>query len=588
MVASKRNLLVLLAVVIIGVLVFILTRGGAPVKLMPDHKSLRQTDSGKVIGTADVGVYNWRGIPFAQPPVGALRWRAPRAAEPWPGVRATVEPGSRCIQIGHLLGGASADEAGQPVGSEDCLYLNVTAPQDAAAGAGLPVMFWIHGGANLVGTASSYNFAELVRQEQVVVVTINYRLGQFGWFSHPVLRETASSADDATANFAVLDMVMALRWVQQNIAGFGGDPNRVTIFGESAGGADVFTLMVTPQAQGLFHGAIAQSGSLHSQSQQAAEQAGGERGNTADMQALWERDNPPQGESAASRVAWLQTLDAGMVLTSYPGGLGGLPEVPRMIRDGVVIPQEGTRAVFERGGQHPVPLITGTNRNELKLFMALSPSLVDVWFGMQYFIRDEALYDRIDYYSTGAWKARAVDSVAMLETPAPVWAYRFDWDEEPSFLWTDFSKVFGAAHAFEIPFVSGSIAFASNLEAMMFSDENRASVRELSRAMMGYWANFARIGQPADGAGVGPVWTTWAESRSHLLFDTDADGGVRLQPTALTFEALAEELAQDPLFPDLSARCQMLYGMVEPQRFVELSQTWNSGECKNFAPSESF
>jgi para-nitrobenzyl esterase len=197
-----------------------------------------------------------------------LRWRAPLAAAPWTGTRTATAMGSPCIQFWGPISGLKGHE-GDVVGAEDCLYLNIWAPAAAstpAADERLPVMVWIHGGGNTIGTGNTYNGSHLAGSQKVVVVTINYRLGVLGWLSHPALREGAANAADASGNYGVLDMIEALRWVQKNIAAFGGDPANVTVFGESAGGHDVFALLASPLAKGLFQRAIVQSGSLRTSS----------------------------------------------------------------------------------------------------------------------------------------------------------------------------------------------------------------------------------------------------------------------------------------------------------------------------------
>ena len=219
--------------------------------------TVRTIESGKIIGYVDRESHAWVGIPFAAPPVDALRWKAPRAVEPWTETLQALEFGSQCPQSG--LG------VGPPAGSEDCLYLNVWAPVNTDDKR--PVMYFIHGGGNHIGEAATpiYHGARYAREHDVVVVTINYRLGPFGWLAHPGLREPGESPQtlaDNSGNYGTLDIIHGLQWVQRNITDFGGDPHNVTIFGESAGGFDVLTMMVSPLAAGLYHKAISQSGGM--------------------------------------------------------------------------------------------------------------------------------------------------------------------------------------------------------------------------------------------------------------------------------------------------------------------------------------
>ncbi|MEL6259311.1 MAG: carboxylesterase family protein, partial [Pseudomonadota bacterium] len=229
----------------------------------------RATDKGDVVGHVDneTGAHVWRAIPFAAPPVGDRRWRAPRGIDAWPEPLLAVQAPPRCLQMLSPLDQVPQSQIGDIVGDEDCLYLDVYAPplsDDERAAADLPVMVWIHGGSNIWGYADQYNGATLATQHNVVVVVIQYRLGAFGWFSHPAIEDDAKSRDDASANFGMLDQIAALRWVKRDIAAFGGDPDLVTIFGESAGGMDVAGLLVSPRADGLFQRAIIQSGGFDS------------------------------------------------------------------------------------------------------------------------------------------------------------------------------------------------------------------------------------------------------------------------------------------------------------------------------------
>ena len=224
---------------------------------VPDSTTLRSTTHGDYVGFSDLqGTRAWLGIGYAQPPVGELRWKAPLPPEPHIDTVQALNFKNACPQLASAMttNEVNATASGY-VGSEDCLYLNVWSVPNAV---GRPVMVWIHGGGNSIGSARSYPGAILAATENVVVVTINYRLGFLGWFNHPSVLE--GSELDLSGNFGTLDTIRALEWVRQNIAVFGGDPDNVTIFGESAGGFNVLTLMASPLAEGLFHKAIVQSG----------------------------------------------------------------------------------------------------------------------------------------------------------------------------------------------------------------------------------------------------------------------------------------------------------------------------------------
>jgi para-nitrobenzyl esterase len=252
-------------------------RAPAPEPHVADPSSKRTIASGELVGYADKNgkAQGWLGIPFAAPPTGELRWRAPQKPAAWSGVRESLRFASACPQLANILGDAPDAKPGSVIGSEDCLYLNVYAPRGSAEEAAkrkLPVMFWIHGGGNTVGHAGGYDGSELAARYDVVVVTTNYRLGPFGWFRHAALVGDATG-DDASGNWGTLDLIRGLEWVRENAAAFGGDPQNVTIFGESAGGTDVFSLLVSPRAKGLFQRAISESGGSGSSSLEQAEAA---------------------------------------------------------------------------------------------------------------------------------------------------------------------------------------------------------------------------------------------------------------------------------------------------------------------------
>jgi para-nitrobenzyl esterase len=257
-------------VLVLGFLVLAACARGRPVPppRHADPASQRQTTSGAVIGFSESPkTFSWLGIPFAKPPLGELRWRAPQPPDAWTGVRDALAPGSACPQMANPLGDQPGAKKGTVIGHEDCLYLNVYAPRsspDEAANRRLPVMLWIHGGGNSVGHAGSYDGSSLAGTYNVVVVTANYRLGPLGWFRQAALVADAQDEDGRSGNWGTLDQIRALEWVRDNAAAFGGDPNNVTIFGESAGGNDVMALLLSPRAAGLFHRAISESGGTNS------------------------------------------------------------------------------------------------------------------------------------------------------------------------------------------------------------------------------------------------------------------------------------------------------------------------------------
>jgi para-nitrobenzyl esterase len=214
-----------------------------------------ETSSGLTQGYKKGGVVYWDDIPYAEPPIGELRWKAPREITNNKNI-ILPKDNNYCVQRPSSLGGPGGN--GLFVGTEDCLYLDIQAPAKRESDL-LPVMFWIHGGGNTSGLKDLYDFNKMVKRHNVIVVRVNYRLGPFGWFTHPSIQDLQSGIDK-TSNFGTLDLIAALNWVQANISSFGGDPDNVTIFGESAGGHNVFSLLVSKQSKGLFHKAISMSG----------------------------------------------------------------------------------------------------------------------------------------------------------------------------------------------------------------------------------------------------------------------------------------------------------------------------------------
>ena len=548
----------------------------------PDPSSLRTLREGVVVGFAHPGGgHAWLGIPFAEPPLGALRWRAPRPPAPWQGTRQALRYGPACPQLAGPAGSADGAPAGEPTGSEDCLLLNVFAPRFAPdavpADAGrLPVMVWIHGGGHTVGDARFYDGSTLAVTRGVVVVTVQYRLGILGWLSHPALRDAAASPDDASGNYGTLDLVRALAWVRDNAAAFGGDPERVTVFGESAGGSNVYSLLLSPRAAGLFHRAIVQSGGLRHATRAEAENfaddpdPGDPRSSRELLLELLQRDGRAAGREAARRVlaamgdeevaVYLRGKDAASLLRLFDGErLGGMYRLPRLFRDGHVLPREDPREALAQGRYNRVPAVLGSNRDESKLFMAFGSPHVSRAFGIPVRIRDRRRYDLEAGYGSLVWKAGGVDepAMAMREVQGPgVFAYRFDWDDERKVLWLDLGELLGAAHAMEIPFVFGDLSFFGMRR--LFDDERRELDLALARALTSYWTEFAATGDPARGRdGALPLWEPWSPGDGHkyLLLDSADDGGIRMASQPVTRAEVIERVATDPRFESAQERC---------------------------------
>jgi para-nitrobenzyl esterase len=521
---------------------------------LPAPFSRRETPSGTVIGSrepASAGgeVLAWRGLRYAAPPVGPLRWRAPQPAPRWSGELQALAHGAIAPQFGGRIAEVPAGQHGQVVGDEDCLWLNVFAPVDVAGP--LPVMVWIHGGGNAVGTAATFDVARnLAAQDEVIVVTVNYRLGVLGWFSHPALQAGADLSDeDRSGNFALLDLIAALRWVQGHVAAFGGDPGCVTIFGESAGGQQVLMLLASPLAKGLFHRAIAQSPVCESFSREEAQ-----RGVDSPLEA-----HRCGGEEVVRRLlartglaappddlaAWLRSLSPAQLLAVHQPGSEGIYLTPRPIRDGVVLPLAPLPELFAQGDWNRVPVLMGSNRDEFRTFLAGKPEHCRMIGGKLPVLRDRAAYRYESGMMSRAWRAHHIDrpADAMLQGGhEDLWTYRFDWDEAPAIPFIRPDLLLGAAHAMEQAFVFRDEAGEFDI-FQVNTPFNRAGRRAVCDAMGSAWTAFARHGRPAL-----PGGTAWPARRlqgpDSLLIDTPRDGGLRMAALRESLATLQAELEQ--------------------------------------------
>ncbi len=478
------------------------------------------TRYGAVRGRADeADTWSWKGIPYAAPPVGGLRWRAPRESAPWAGVRDASRFGSRAVQFQPLGGGMT--------GSEDCLYLNVWRPRGPQIG--LPVYVFIHGGGNSLGAADmvrDYYGHRVASASRVVFVSVNFRLGPFGWLALPALREGASTEDDS-GNFGTLDLVQALRWIRDNIEAFGGDPRTVMISGESAGGMNVLSLIASPLARGLFHRALVQSGASATTAMAKAEDRAG-----AMLVDLLVRDRKARDRTDAARIAagmsagdlrtYLRGMSARKILARYTPGSTGMIDNPSLFRDGSVLPAGGYR-VFETGAYaNRVPLVIGSNADEVKLFQFFDRSLD--WRGVEYAAAARFGSDR--------WKAEGVDAVArrLSAQPGqpPVYAYHFRWgtvrEDGTSVLPGRWGRRLGSFHSLEIPFFLGTDTVNGIMQAFLFSRKNEPGRRALSDMMMRFIARFIRTGDPnGDGLPSWPAWSNDDGGPKSLVLDADYD-----------------------------------------------------------------
>jgi para-nitrobenzyl esterase len=440
------------------------------------------TRGGEVRGVTSAGITSFKGIPYAAPPVGALRWKPPQPPLPWQGVRAAERTGPACMQPREDL------DPRVPI-SEDCLYLNIWRPAATQPNSKLPVMLWIHGGGFVGGTASGAggNGTSLARNG-VIVVTLNYRLGRFGWFAYPEL--TAEDGEAGTGNFGLMDEIAALRWVHDNIAAFGGDPARVTIFGESAGGISVNALMSVPAARGLFSAAITESGFGRNIAAplQVAEKMGAAFANAA----------------GASNLAALRDLPADTVLNT--GSDDPKAEPPGLILDGRLM-QADIMQTFAKGAQAKVPWIVGSNNYEASLYPDRVANPDATLNALPEKIRNRAfaIYDPLKTGNKGpvvAWLLTDKDfseparllAAMHARSGQPVYRYFFSYVPEKAR-----GRVPGAAHGDELRYVFGQFSPDPKLK-ISYTDADKRMAALVER----YWTNFARSGDP-NGFGV-PPW----------------------------------------------------------------------------------
>jgi para-nitrobenzyl esterase len=468
-----------------------------------------KTAEGKVHGKTinDGKVKAFLGLPYAAPPVGDLRWKAPQPPATWKGERDATTFGAHCAQ-GKVFDDMVFQDAAP---SEDCLFANVYAPADANPKSKLPVMFWIHGGGYSGGGSSEPRHnGDFLPLKGVVLVTINYRLGVFGFLA---TADMAKEANGAAGNFGLLDSVAALRWVKQNIAEFGGDPDNVTIFGESAGSFAVSTLMASPVAKGLFAKAIGESGAAFS--------------STLAYEPLEAREKADGDWVASLGVKSLQELRAlptDKILDAVKSKKGGFPPVI----DGVLL-TEPVDKTYADGHQAHVPLLAGWNSDEGS-FMAMRGMTAPQWKGMAAGIFKEKADEFLKLYpgETDAQALRAAvdygsDAFIAFSTwkwleahrktgDAPVYRYHFELAALPS----KYHPGTFAFHSDDIEYVFGTLDTRPG-------ETVRPEDRKLSEQMMGYWSNFARSGDP-NGPGL-PEWPKYGKGDELIHLDSTITSG---------------------------------------------------------------
>ena len=534
------------------------------------------TSSGITKGYIKNNVVIWEDIPYAEPPIDNLRWKAPRDIKHNSNI---IKPkdGNFCLQRTSNLGGSAQFSDEVVSGNEDCLYLDIYAPSKKSEKL-LPVMFWIHGGGNTSGLKDLYDFSKLVKKHDVIVITINYRLGPLGWFTHPSIQGFQDGLDKSS-NFGTLDIISALRWVNKNIDLFGGNSNNITVFGESAGGHNVLSLIVSKHAKGLFHKAISMSGYTESISLQNAYKQN--KQSSTSNYSSWEVVNKIiRNESVDNKQDEFTNKELRDILYGlsaiefyrYYEDRQTFEELPLLTNDGLVIPMIGLKeALSKKEYVNNVPTIAGSTRDEVKIWLAFSEYFVKIdssatssLFDLpKVILKDEDAYEAFSYYRSNAWKIRGVNEPLNSLAKAgnfDLYSYRFDWDDRRRFVVADFKQLFGAGHALEIPLLTGNTNLVGGPPVSNFLYPKGISHFYTSRNMMKFWTNFAKNGEPGYSSNniKWELYNVDDDLPSYMVLDKKRH--LKMSSDNLTFKKLSEEIYVDKRLNELE-KCVVLYQM---------------------------
>ncbi len=544
--------------------------------LLSSDDFLVKTSSGEVNGVIKKRVVIYEDIPYAKPPVGDLRWKAPKEiSNP---AKIFPKKDNFCIQRPSNLGGVDGDNFF--VGSEDCLYLDIFTPKKINKQKKLPVMFWIHGGGNTSGLKDLYDFSKMVSKHNVILVRINYRLGPFGWFSHPAIQEL-QNGDDKSSNFGTLDIIMALKWVQQNITKFGGDSQNVTIFGESAGGHNVLSLLVSKKAKDLFHKAISMSGYTTSISIDEAYSPVNKTStyNHSSREVVKKLDrlydlNTFSGKNRNERIRnMLLSIPAEDFFKIY-ADREPYEELPLLTADGIVIPKIGLKdSLSDKDHVNIVPTIAGSNRDEVKLWLATARYFVDLDYSLigsilnipKVKLNNTDSFEAFNFYRSNAWKIRGVYNPLHSLASAGndnLYAYRYDWDDHRQHVIADFKSLIGAAHATEIPLLTGNNDLVGGYPLSDLLYPPSFSKRYTSKNIMKFWSNFAKNGSPGKSSN-SVLWEPYnnisqENALSYIILDNKKN--LRMEKEIISFKSLTNRLINDDRLNDIE-KCVVLFQM---------------------------
>ena len=534
-----------------------------------------KTSSGISTGYISNKVINWDDIPYAQPPIGDLRWKAPRLLNDFDNLNTiTPQKDNFCVQEPSGLGGSDGDSFFS--GREDCLYLDIKKPNKVNKDL-LPVMFWIHGGGNTSGLKDLYDFSTMIKKHNVIVVSINYRLGPFGWFTHPSIQNLQSGIDK-TSNFGTLDIIAALEWVKLNISLFGGDPENVTIFGESAGGHNVLSLLVTKQARGLFHKAISQSGYTTTYSKQDAYNQ--KTDSSTSKHTSWNIVNKIIKDKSLDITQENNNIKVRKILKDltseeffkYYSNRSSYENLTILTADGIVIPKIGlTEALSKTEYVYKIPTIAGSNKDEVKLWLASAEYFVDLdysflgsIFGVpKVILNDKDVFNTFNSYRSRAWKIRGVDDPLRslyISGNKDLYAYRYDWDDHRRFVIADFKELIGAAHATEIPLLTGNNKLVGDYGFLIYP--KGPSKRFTSNNMMRFWTNFAKYGEPGISTN-GIKWKKYSGQKNipsnYMILDNKKN--LKMHTDKFSFSTLTKDIYEENALTNLE-KCVVVLQML--------------------------
>jgi para-nitrobenzyl esterase len=506
--------------------------------------SLQQTTYGTVNGVKDTasGTLSWLGLPYAKPPVGKLRWRAPQAPDSWDGILETKTFASASMQT----------KQGTISGSEDCLYLNLWRPDTAQEN--LPVLVFVHGGGNRSRSGKSFTGDLLAAKTNSIVISINYRLGPMGWLRHPALR--SGDPKDDSGNYGLLDIFQSLAWVEENIASFGGSPDNVTLSGFSAGARDVLASLISPLADGLFDQAIAFSGGLT-----LAEADDGDRATSAALEQLIINQDIATGEAEAKEwltgkskqelSEYLRTVDAKAFLPLHAASPIKMKPFPHLFKDGYVIPKEGF-GLLRSGDYNKVPLILGSAATEFSVFAVFDPYFMASILNQSIFSNAELfeIYQKTIHYGSQLYSGFNVENVAEVLTAnadqPPVYGYRFGWGTLDGVTALPPRILFGSPHGGEIDFLTGHETSEINafFAGSYYTAENKPGRDALSRTLTAYLGNFLHSADP-NGQGL-TGWKPWSGQGEKILkLNADKDAiVVAMSEERFAKEEIVEEMKQ--------------------------------------------